>query len=201
MAKVGIGFSLLAALALLVPACGRSASDDGPCTSPELEPETGLTLCEEGQSYRAKAVACAFRGSDLAEAAGSESGGVPAHVGMLCATHADCAGLDRGYCDVDRAMYDLDVCRQGCLDDDECLAGELCHCTELGGVCVSASCRDDGDCAEGSHCLAYWAVCAEMPAFACQTPRDECASYRDCPGDYGSCQFDGERFYCEGGVC
>jgi hypothetical protein len=80
------------------------------------------------------------------------------------------------------------ICEYGCVNDDECGAGQVCFCDNPVGRCVSASCATDADC-PGSVCVGTMnaAPCGGTSVqLACAQVADECLSESDCVGD-GQC--------------
>lgn len=72
-------------------------------------------------------------------------------------------------------------CIYGCTKDSECADGSICLCGDPVGTCVPAKCSADSECPDGL-CASYVATPGcDRPAFACQSPDDQCVSNDDCP--------------------
>ena len=70
-------------------------------------------------------------------------------------------------------------------------------CDNPVGYCARASCQTDADCEPPYVCGSYEPIggqCAAADAFACQTPRDQCAKACRPPGTF--CTFTGSRRMC-----
>lgn len=154
------------------------------CTSPILDPQTGLVTCAEGYSHRAKVVACQLKNSGgEGGASGLDPHDLPRADGTVLCDEAPtkCAQYQFGYCDVGHTG----ACRSGCETDEDCGPGYACHCpatpSESGGVCEPTQCRSDADCQPGALCATFDGVCGRN-GFACQSFSDTCATSEQCAG-------------------
>ncbi|MFT7522027.1 MAG: hypothetical protein ACI9MC_004179 [Kiritimatiellia bacterium] len=96
------------------------------------------------------------------------------------------------YCDLDNY-----VCRAGCNDDHDCIAGESCD-TAL-NTCETYGCRDtDLDCSIGEACNQVTGQCDRDPRAHCSTcTYDVWTGQDDCPTSATCLSFEGE----EDGFC
>jgi hypothetical protein len=118
-------------------------------------------------------VVCAERADDYSRSHGT---GTP-----TCST--DCSEVPHGICSESGGFMTAPYCRSGCLDDSECSPGEVCACSQQGGICVRAGCASDADCQSPFHCAWVEGPCG-LAGWACQRPEDECVSSQDCSGAY-----------------
>jgi hypothetical protein len=181
------------------------------CTSPELDPVSGLVSCAEGYEHRPSAVACNAtgarpRGEGGAGGAGGDSGLPRADGDLDCSDDdAACAQFELGYCQEPGGGGGTSVCRSGCETDTDCGTGQLCLCdvaTPHGGVCAQAGCATNADCGDGYRCVRNQGACGG-DYFECQRAEDECGHNGDCPTS-DVCQFDYDagRMVCDGqAVC
>ncbi len=199
--SAALRWSLLTSLGLVPIACAASSTDEPSgkpierppgCTSPIVDPLTGLTTCQEGYRYRAEPMECVKRHGEVTTASGG-SGGEAGEAGAAgetdageqpslgssvkaCTTTADCSEVPHGVCFT--SQYFQRFCVAGCVNDSECASSELCKCGSDGGVCVPARCHSDQDCEPGYHCSEEDS-CGLTP-FSCQNARDECTQGREC---------------------
>jgi hypothetical protein len=192
---------------------GETALPPAPtCTSPKVDPLSGLVRCREGYVHRPERTRCEGFGGQPAEAGGGAGGaeGLPRagdevvceDVGAGGAGHEGiCEQFELGFCRGGDGL-ELATCDSGCFTDEDCRLGTLCECghpeSPSGGVCVGArNCTTDADCGPTNLCAAYDGPCGEH-AFACFSPEDECRSSADCGGS--SCGYQGFRA-CDDAVC
>jgi hypothetical protein len=136
--------------------------------------ETGFARCESGAVHRVAAKACA----DLTPRSGRC--GEESNPGE-CTTDADCPG--QSTCEESDWLRGQCYCNPGCVTDDDCGPGQLCHCGDPIGRCVAADCTTDADCGPGLLCVLQ-SDCYDQGSFTCQTPADECDDQSDCgPSD------------------
>jgi hypothetical protein len=121
---------------------------------------------------------------------------VPPDVGQTdsegdCRFDRDCTQSPHGYCFEPLPSGDT-RCNYGCVQDSECSEG-ICLCDEPVGRCVHAACTTDNDCAAPALCAVYSPSpgCWFEDGFACQSPKDQCATDTDCDG--GACGWDAAR--------
>ncbi|WP_437274510.1 ferritin-like domain-containing protein [Sorangium sp. So ce375] len=157
---------------------------------------TGYVRCAGGWIHRAEIVTCPSplpRGEACTDPSGAKGN---------CTTDADCTERPHGYCntvtggDVAPGCF----CHYGCTTDADCGEGQICLCGDPVGQCVLARCTSDKGC--GSLLCSSYVLnpgCGGT-AFACQTPADECASDKDCPGDE-QCSLEALRHACMGQNC
>jgi hypothetical protein len=187
------------------------------CTSPQLDPVTGLVTCAEGYEHRPRAERCELAGELVGGAPSYDAGGASGGDGagsapppradgsVPCSDNPDkCLAYELGYC----AFGQFPVCLSGCQADADCGPGALCRCG-LGprdaGVCVAAACTTDADCGPSSLCASYadGGGCGSS-GFACLQPSDECTTTADCAGELGAyCSYDSSagRRRCNSAVC
>ncbi|HEU4536106.1 MAG TPA: hypothetical protein VFS00_18405, partial [Polyangiaceae bacterium] len=116
----------------------------------------------------------------------------------VCREDRDCsseANGVKGRCVAGEAPGDPCGCSFSCAVDDDCSEGRVCLCDADGGRCVAGSCAVDDDCDRGLLCITTAQRCGGE-LFACQSPRDACASDLDCKGDRQCFLRDGRRV-CE----
>lgn len=145
--------------------------------------QTGFSECKgSGLKHRVRATVCpTFLPRGAAEVKQAIGQDAVKSEQFECERDEDCKRSVNGECKRDETKPGS-YCAYGCRADADCAADELCLCDYPVGRCVHALCRADEDC-EGS------AVCGEyVPktdcngvAYACQTPKDECAS-KSCWG-------------------
>jgi len=119
-----------------------------------------------------------------------------------CRSDADCTMRPHGFCTQggDFAAPSL-YCAYGCIKDSECPVTHVCICGDPVGQCVQGNCKSDADCGAGFGCQRYDVSggCG-VPALACQTATDTCASSADCkPGEF--CEASSGEFSCKVGSC
>ena len=145
-----------------------ASSGSGGATSHCLDPQpvvvagqdTGYDVCAGGQ-YRRRAInSCPFTGVGSSECCGD------CPPGFFCAGDFECS------------------CIEACSTDADCGAGQICLCTEPGGVCTSAECTSSAACGPGQDCTSWdtSAGCYFLQ-FSCTSPLDTCNGDLDCaPG-------------------
>jgi hypothetical protein len=195
------------------------AGGAGPtCTSPMLDPKTGLIKCDEGYQHRPTAPACEVTGS--VGSGGAAGGGgangdndaaapqeLPRADGLIAcgADPSVCDAFELGYCGT---YGQLEGCLSGCRDDADCGEGSICICYEggspHGGTCVSSNCETNADCGQGLLCATFNNGCGS--GFACQTTADECRQDADCrsPGQgdgYCGRDYAENKRVCQNAVC
>ncbi|HYQ00887.1 MAG TPA: ferritin-like domain-containing protein [Polyangiaceae bacterium] len=176
----------------------------GTCPDPMVDSATGLVNCSNGLKHRAEAVACMVTASGEGGAGndGSSSAGAAgsAEIGDYCRTHADCAGLPFGFCDIGVNGAGMPSCSSGCAADSDCKIGQICLCNgESPGRCSDAGCATDADCGESSFCALRVGPCGDT-SFHCTTPEDECNSPADC-GEHTKCYYFAGKQTCTNAVC
>jgi hypothetical protein len=194
-------------------AIGGEGGQPTRCSSPKLDPQTGLVSCSEGYRHRAVAVACGDATGQAGEPAVGGQGGeakprVPPGAytfecdngegGAGATPDPRCSTFEHGYCET----YDFDggwagepsftgYCRSGCVIDADCGPGFICLCDEpdspTGGACRPSNCRTDRNCNDGYLCASYSGSCS-ADGYACQQPTDNCLVDADCLG--GTCEWD-----------
>ena len=176
------------------------------CERPVVDPDTKLISCANGLTHRAQRVTCTFTGAGGeggAAGAGANDAGAAGAVAEFseCATNADCASLPYGYCEDNTDFGGVRLCRSGCATDKDCNHG-ACICNGVNpGICVSAGCQVDADCASGSLCVLTVGVCGSE-SFHCTSPLDECLDSNDCvTKGGGSCSFENDHRVCDDAVC
>lgn len=138
--------------------------------------ESGLWRCADGVVHRPAPVKCE---SNLPRPAVPLPADAPYGE---CASDADCTEKPYGYCGPFGSL--ARTCQYGCASDADCGAGNLCVCGPEFGMCATAKCQSDQDCAGDLKCAAwtpfYGFGCGERPAYACQSPEDTCKTDADC---------------------
>jgi hypothetical protein len=140
------------------------------CTNPETK--AGFTQCEEGWMHRPERATCPTsvpRAEEFDGSGGSHE----------CRKDSDCVGPLQ-YC-ARYADFAPQVCRTGCLSDDDCATGNICLCGDPIGTCSPATCTTDADC-PGSVCLGtdYQSLNDLVVEFSCATEADRCRRDSDC---------------------
>lgn len=186
---------------------GVSATPTHSCTTPVLDPVSGLVSCDEGYEHRPSAVACPLsEGGAAARGAGGAEGGagqLPRVEGHVSCFHNEdaCRAFELGYCDEDTGGGGAPaICKSGCVTDEDCGVGYICLCggpSPTGGKCHQSDCTTDADCGPGFLCASYGVACG-YAGFSCQRASDECAKDDDCSG---YCGFNGEHRACDGTAC
>jgi hypothetical protein len=175
----------------------EGGSPDRVCTSPQVDPHTGLVSCNEGFFHRPTVTLCQenFGGAPADCGAGGASGApscpdpvvLPRADGTVPCTgnHSVCEQFEYGYCNESLVGGGPPprTCYSGCVTDADCGADAICLCdsaaSPTGGTCHPASCRVDEDCPSGL-CANYERIC-NTDGFSCVTSQDECLSDADCP--------------------
>jgi hypothetical protein len=163
------------------------------CTNPETK--AGFTKCEEGWMHRPERATCPTSVPRAEEFDGSGSN--------QCRKDSDCVGPLQ-YCAQMTAPAEQ-VCRTGCLSDDDCATGNICVCGDPIGTCSRATCTTDADC-PGSACLGtyYLNPCYRLVEFSCATEADRCRRDSDCTQpNTGLCRLSNGVRQCQGsgGAC
>lgn len=109
----------------------------------------------------------------------------PPGPGVSCASDADCMARKYGYCgSFSNFVGSGWACVYGCLKDDDCEPGQVCHCGDPVGRCVGSTCTTNASCGPGLACASGSdSGCA--PRFACYTSADQCRSSAACRGGSG----------------
>lgn len=181
---------------------GGGGRVDPMCSSPVLDPVTGLVTCGEGYTHRPKPQACSVPATAPAGDAPARPAPVRADGSVVCNEDPNvCSTYQYGYCDY--ADGQVPTCQSGCVIDQDCGAGSICICdhseSPTGGACRPSQCASDLDCGDG-YCASYWQICGRG-GFACQSAADECSTNAECAG--GTCSYDsalGHRA-CNNAVC
>lgn len=145
--------------------------------------DTGFSECKgSGLMHRARASVCpTFLPRGAAEVKQAIAWEPAKAQGFECQSDEDCKTKVNGVCERVEAGGGSH-CVYGCRADPDCAADELCHCDYPVGRCVHALCRTDEECAGGAVCGEYVPKTdCNGVAYACQSPKDECAS-RSCWG-------------------
>ena len=178
---------------------GGSGAVGHACTSPTLDPVSGLITCAEGYAHRAQAVVCGATGADGAEPPSPGEAPAPnqlprADGSVGCAMDASvCTRFLYGFCKTqgEGGGPPPRTCFSGCVTDSDCDRGYVCSCdnpsSPTGGTCHQASCQTDHDCGDGL-CTLFSRACGSS-GFACQSDADKCQSDADCSG-MGSCNWE-----------
>lgn len=148
---------------------------------PRLGPDgkpTGFVDCDGTLTHRPQKITCAStlpRQTPCVAPDGTDT----------CSLDSDCTTSPNGYCSiisrsVGPTVGPACVCNYGCRNDEDCGANGICGCGDPVGECATtANCKTDADCGEGLLCiLTRDEGC--FYTFACQTPKDTCASQADC---------------------
>jgi hypothetical protein len=169
-----------------------------PCTSPQVDPKSGIVACAEGYSHRPQSVVCGAVTAHKLPTPGPDASGAlqPRADGTVpCADEPTiCAQFLYGYCASPPPPGGELRCESGCASDYDCGKGEICSCSTdpnaaVPGTCLPAHCHTDQDCATG-FCASSESACGSG-GFACQTADDECQTNADCDGG-GYCGLDGQ---------
>jgi hypothetical protein len=166
------------------------ASSETRCTSPEVDPTTGLVHCEEGYSHRPIPKTCMLDDGPIG--AGGEGGAGPASDpnslprvsgNVPCFDdYSTCDQFQYGYCDPGSGGQVPYICASGCMTDQDCGANAICLCgnqsSPTGGTCQYAACATDAECGPGNRCASFGAGCGG--GYACQTANDTCTVDADC---------------------
>lgn len=185
------GSSLLAGAGLAIAPYGCGAEVSVPCGNPqpvEVDGEdSGFVSCDGGWLHRPEVVECASKLPRADFECATDFGS--------CTADADCPG-PYGYCANDGFGDGGCYCANGCTQDSDCSAGQVCVCGDPIGVCVQADCSTDAECGGELLCSTYITEpgCGGI-AFSCQSPDDECASDSDCLADE-QCTSDGTKKLC-----
>lgn len=165
------------------------------CSSPKLDPSTGLVTCAEGYTHRPKAVGCKV----LDEGAGGYTGAdapapVRANGTLACGSDPTlCDQFEYGFCRGGGLSFP--TCQSGCVTDADCGVGRICLCdtpeSPTGGACRDAACQVDADCGDKSRCASYPQPCGN-DGYACLNDADACTSNADCKAG-GTCSWDAEN--------
>ena len=212
--RVGASVVALGMAALLAVACGGDAEaqihDDGTGGSSAtggtgggneggalgsecqvVQSSSGFVACASGLVHRAEARACESTVPEpRVDACEDEEPSADGE--QACRSDADCSDGANGRCDLTwpggRCACSYPA---GCVDDSDCEAGSICHCSGTGSKCVPSSCTTDADC-DGGYCAAYEAEpgCHRIQ-FACTQEEDDCTSNADCPATDGFCTLNG----------
>ena len=153
---------------------GRSCRDPMPRLGPDGMP-TGFVDCAGGFTHRPEKRTCA-KSIPRTGACMVSDGITPS-----CTHDSDCTDQPLGYCNPLNGPGGANCfCNYGCTTDAECGTGELCGCADPVGACVpTQNCTSDADCGPGLLCISSSdGFCGFV--FACQTPKDTCASSDDC---------------------
>jgi hypothetical protein len=141
---------------------------------------TGFVTCDGGFVHRPERVECASRVPRPIDEP------LPEVPNAQCDSDADCIERRHGHCEEIQDPTTLGrvrVCLYGCVHDEDCSVGFVCHCGDPVGTCTSASCATDADCG-GLLCTSALTLspCGTTfyGAFACQTPTDNCRGFDDC---------------------
>lgn len=176
-------WALLAALASGAGACGCNAKAAGsdipaldlPCDG--AQPFEGGLRCDGGVLHREATGACSTRWSPLESISFDGSASFDSLGGFGCHGDDQCTAAPDGHCVLDET---LPTCHYGCLTDADCGTSQLCLCSDVGGICVTALCHTDAECGRESRCVGY-EQCRET-WFTCESPSDQCQADADCPG-------------------
>ena len=169
----------------------RPAGGTTSIVAPKPEP---FVECDGGWRHRPVAQECPSRVPRTEE--------IPASGGMDgCTSDADCDAESYGWCATATVgASESNYCLYGCVSDDDCAEGTICQCADPVGQCVPSDCTTDADC-NGLLCASYVDnPGCNFPAFACQTPEDECMSDSDCDAGLRCSIVDGYR-ECMGETC
>jgi hypothetical protein len=179
----------LTALGLVPSSCGTkpSASSAYPCNNPQpvVSGDSGYVLCDNGSMHRPVKASCPSFVPRSGRVAPPDAGA------FSCRSDGDCPGPNQ-YCGVTGdSSCGLPVvyeCVTGCVNDSDCQSEEIlglhgiCVCAEPMGVCMSAACTSDSDCAPNLMCSGPSHPAGRLPLmFVCQTPSDRCGGDADCP--------------------
>ncbi len=145
--------------------------------------DVGVDVCAGGELLRREAIPCP--------------------VGMPD-PNACCGACPEGtICDMGGEL--ACTCVPKCVQDADCMMGQLCLCGPQGGRCITSQCKTAGDCMAGQQCTSFDPTqgCLYLQ-FACTTPADTCAGDKDCqaqvPFSFCTMQADGHRM-CQPGGC
>jgi hypothetical protein len=145
---------------------------------PRLGPDgmpTGFVDCENGFTHRPEKRTC---GSSIPRSVQCTN---PDGRSGTCTQDSDCTAQPLGYCELSNGPAGSSCnCHYGCTTDAECGTGEICGCSDPVGACVPThNCTSDADCGPGLLCITSSdGGCGYT--FACQTPKDTCATSADC---------------------
>jgi hypothetical protein len=176
----------------------EGGSPDQECTSPHVDPHTGLVSCSEGFVHRPTATACleVVGGAPNDDGCGaSGASGNPNCADPVALKRADgtvpcqsnpsiCNQFAYGYCNnsIEGGAAPPHTCYSGCATDADCGPDAVCLCnapaSPTGGACRPASCKVDKDCPSGL-CANVRPICG-ADGFSCVTSHDECLSDADC---------------------
>ncbi|HEX4339729.1 MAG TPA: ferritin-like domain-containing protein [Polyangiaceae bacterium] len=160
-----------------------------PCI-PETDAGTlgGYETCQGGVLHRTKKAECPSSIPRPGIIVPS-TGGAPSTVNQ-CQRDADCTEKPHGFCEPGTQIL-AGFCSYGCIDDSECMAGQICACGDPIGRCTNAACTVDSECATGL-CASYVPApgCPGI-AFACQSEADTCLSDADCA--LAACNYDAAK--------
>ena len=166
--------------------------------APVVDPSSGYVRCQNGLVHRTMKATCPSRvpRPDV----------ITIDAGLSnCRMDSDCADLGPfGHCapvDVNGRVYV--GCFAGCINDEQCRAGEICVCGDPVGQCKIAKCTSDADCASPDLFCASHVLSPGCPhiAFACQSYDDACAVDADCPPLTQCSLADGWRRACRVREC